>query len=63
MSLLFSAVFQIAVSIINCDRYFVFMTATVENPILRKSVNIKGSKPYIALSDTHGYSLATSRQI
>jgi hypothetical protein len=38
-------------SVISHERYFVFMTAAVENPVLHKNVVTNGSKTFIAVSD------------
>jgi len=63
MSLLFGAVYKnrgviertthSSFSVIICDRYMVFMTATAENPLSHKYV-VKGSKTFIALSHKRG---------
>jgi hypothetical protein len=49
-------------SIINSDRYFVFMTPKAENPVPHKYAVTKGSKTFIALSDKTEQSFFTSSQ-
>jgi hypothetical protein len=49
-------------SVINRYRYFVFTTATEENPVLHKHVVTNGSKTCTALCDNHGYSFYTGSQ-
>jgi hypothetical protein len=41
-------------SISNLDRYFVFITATAENPVSHKYVVTKGSETITAFSDGLG---------
>jgi len=47
-------------SIINCQRYFDFMTATAENPVSHEYFVTKGSKTFIALSGKLVQSFSTS---
>jgi len=47
-------------SVIICNQYVAFMTATAEFPFSHKYIDTRGRKPFTALSDNIGYSFFTS---